>query len=88
MDLTGNLLLLLGVGLYFLKSDALFIESVIEKTMSLYTKRLKIISFEILFLHICICILYLMIKRFIRKISYFDTFGAEVKLNFNKRETH
>lgn len=29
-----------------------------------------------------------MIKRFIRKVSYFDTFGAEVKLNFNKKGTH
>ncbi|CAD8188545.1 unnamed protein product [Paramecium pentaurelia] len=29
-----------------------------------------------------------MIQNFIQKVSYCDTFGAEVKLNFRKKETH
>ncbi|CAD8126636.1 unnamed protein product [Paramecium sonneborni] len=29
-----------------------------------------------------------MIQKFIQRVSYFDTFGAEVKLNFQKKETH
>ncbi|CAD8187751.1 unnamed protein product [Paramecium pentaurelia] len=29
-----------------------------------------------------------MIQKFIQRVSYFDTFGAEVKLNFRKKETH
>lgn len=29
-----------------------------------------------------------MFNKFVRRVAYFDTFGAEVKLNFHKKEFH